>query len=116
MKLRVPLELTLACASLIALQGYAQTDSGRPRLQKQGTATQLIVDGKPFLAIAGELGNNTATSMENMQPIWSKLLAGNLNSVLAAVPGRRPPVPVPDLARVAGSSAPLPAPPPALPA
>ena len=29
-----------------------------PRLQKQGSATQLIVDGKPFLALAGELANN----------------------------------------------------------
>ena len=53
--------------------------------RKQGTATQLIVDGKPFLALTGELGNNTATSLENMQPIWSRLVAGNLNSVLAAV-------------------------------
>src|ERR1019366_458066 len=85
MKLRVPLELTLACASLIALQGYAQTDSGRPRLQKQGTATQLIVDGKPFLAVAGELGNNTATSLENMQAVWPRLVTGNLNCVLAAI-------------------------------
>jgi beta-galactosidase GanA len=45
----------------------------------------LIVDGKPFLAVTGEMGNNTATSLENMQPIWSKLVAGNLNCVLAAV-------------------------------
>jgi beta-galactosidase GanA len=45
----------------------------------------LIVDGKPFLALAGELGNNTATSLENMQPIWQRLVAGNLNCVLAAV-------------------------------
>jgi beta-galactosidase GanA len=44
-----------------------------------------MVDGKPFLALSGELGNNTASSLENMQPIWSRLLAGNLNSVLAAV-------------------------------
>jgi beta-galactosidase GanA len=43
------------------------------------------VDGAPFLAVTGELGNNTATSLENMQPIWSKLVAGNLNCVLAAV-------------------------------
>jgi hypothetical protein len=54
-------------------------------LQKQGAATQLIVDGKPFLALAGELGNNTATSLENMQPIWSRLVSGNLNCVLVAV-------------------------------
>jgi beta-galactosidase GanA len=54
-------------------------------LQKQGTATQLIVDGKPFLALTGELGNNTATSLENMQPIWPRLVAGNMNCVLAAI-------------------------------
>ena len=64
---------------------YGQTASGIPHLQKQGTATQLIVDGDPFLAVTGELGNNTATSLENMQPIWPKLVAGNLNCVLAAV-------------------------------
>ena len=78
--------LTLACfASAIAVRTYGQTALTAPHLRQQGTATQLMVDGKPFLALSGELGNNTATSMENMQPIWSRLLAGNLNSVLAAV-------------------------------
>ncbi len=56
-----------------------------PHLRKQGTATQLIVDGKPFLALAGELGNNTATSLEYMKPVWPKLVDTKLNSVLAAV-------------------------------
>ena len=72
MKLRVPFKLTLACASLIALQAYAQTASEIPHLKKQGTATQLIVDGRPFLALAGELGNNTATSLENTGPMLAK--------------------------------------------
>src|SRR5271165_5987398 len=86
MKLRMFSCVALACcASAIAVQAYAQTASGVPHLEKQGTATQLIVDGKPFLALAGELGNNTASSLENMQPVWSKLVAGNLNCVLAAV-------------------------------
>jgi beta-galactosidase GanA len=85
MKLRVQFGSALACAALIAVPCYGQTASGIPHLQKQGTATQLIVDGAPFLAVSGELGNNTATSLENMQPIWSKLVAGNLNCVLAAV-------------------------------
>jgi hypothetical protein len=85
MKLRVPLQFTLGCAWLIALQAYAQTAGGLPHLQKQGTATQLMVDGKVFLALAGELGNNTATSLENMQPVWPRLVAGNLNCVLAAI-------------------------------
>ena len=78
--------IALACyASAMAVPAYAQTAVGIPHLEKQGSVTQLIVDGKPFLALAGELGNNTASSLENMQPIWSKLRAGNLNCVLAAV-------------------------------
>ena len=85
MKLRVQCTFALACATLIAVQCYGQTASDIPHLQKQGTATQLVVDGAPFLAVTGELGNNTATSLENMQPIWSRLVAGNLNCVLAAV-------------------------------
>jgi beta-galactosidase GanA len=54
-------------------------------LRKQGTATQLIVDGKPFLALAGELLNNSATSVEHMKPIWPKLAASKYNTVLAGV-------------------------------
>ena len=76
----------LAClVSAISVQAYGQTAAGIPHLRKQGTATQLVVDGKPFLALTGELGNNTASSLENMQPLWSRLVAGNLNCVLAAV-------------------------------
>ena len=56
-----------------------------PHLQKRGTTTQLIVDGKPFLVLGGELGNSTFTSLENMKPVWPKLKAMNLNTVLAPV-------------------------------
>jgi hypothetical protein len=54
-------------------------------LRKQGTATQLIVDGKPFLALAGELLNNSATSLEYMKPLWPKIVQSKLNTVLAGV-------------------------------
>jgi hypothetical protein len=54
-------------------------------LRKQGTATQLIVDGKPFLVLAGELTNNSATSVEYMKPVWAKLVEAEFNTVLATV-------------------------------
>jgi beta-galactosidase GanA len=85
MKSRVSIAFLTACAALTAVQCYGQTVSGIPHLQKQGSATQLIVDGKPFLALAGELGNNTATSLENMEPVWPKLVSGNLNCALVAI-------------------------------
>jgi hypothetical protein len=65
--------------------GSTTYDSRIPHLCKQGTATQLIVNGKPFLALAGELSNNGATSREYMKPIWSKLVEARLNTVLAGV-------------------------------
>jgi hypothetical protein len=63
----------------------AQTPAGTPHLARHGDATQLIVDGKPMLLLAGELGNNAATSLEAMEPIWPKLVATHLNTVLIAV-------------------------------
>lgn len=57
------------CAALIANQAFGQNASGIPRLQKQGSATQLIADGKPFLALAGELANS-ATRFPPERRIW----------------------------------------------
>jgi beta-galactosidase GanA len=56
-----------------------------PRLEKQGTATQLIVDGKPFLVLGAELNNSSASSLEYMRPLWPRIAAANLNTVLATV-------------------------------
>lgn len=56
-----------------------------PHLERRGDATQLIVDGKPFLALAGELYNNSATSLEYMNAVWPRLTSMHLNTVLAAV-------------------------------
>jgi hypothetical protein len=76
--------LTLGVAAVACLlpQG-AWADA--PSLRKQGTATQLIVNGKPHLIIGGELGNSSASSAEYMMPHWPKLKAMNLDTVLAPV-------------------------------
>ena len=86
MKMNVMSALGLmVCAAALSISSEAQTAAGTPHLQKQGTATQLVVDGKPFLALAGELTNNAATSLPMMEPIWPKLVAGNLNTVLVGI-------------------------------
>ena len=76
--------MALACAAQEAAAA-PQNAGGVPHLQRQGNATQLIVDGKPYLAMGGELSNNAATSLENMDTIWPKLVAGNLNTALIGV-------------------------------
>ena len=70
--------LTLAALLLAAPLG-AET----PHLERRGHATQLIVDGKPFLILGGELGNSTASNREAMKGVWPKLQAMHLNTVLA---------------------------------
>lgn len=56
-----------------------------PHLVKKGATTQFIVDGKPFIALCGELTNNAATSLEYMKPVWPALTKSNLNSVIAGI-------------------------------
>ena len=64
---------------------YGENANKIPHLTMQGNTVQLIVDGKPFIIRGGELGNSTFTSLENMSPVWGKLKALNLNTVLAPV-------------------------------
>src|SRR5262245_21301282 len=56
--------------------------SSLPHLRKQGAATQLIVDGKPFLVLGGELGNSSSSSLEYRRPVWPKLVALNAGTGL----------------------------------
>ena len=53
-----------------------------PHLETRGAATQLIVDGQPFLMLSGELHNSSSSSLEYMKPIWPQLKAMGLNSVV----------------------------------
>jgi beta-galactosidase GanA len=76
-------KLTFALLLLASQSLFSQNPL--PYLKKQGTTTQLIVEGKPFLILGGELGNSSATTPQYMQPIWAKLKALNLNTVLVPV-------------------------------
>lgn len=70
-------------AVLLALPAAALA-AELPHLRAQGTAQQLIVDGRPFLARGGELGNSTGEP-DFLRPSWPKLKALNLNTVVAPV-------------------------------
>ena len=72
----------LVAALLFSIQAGA---APIPRLETQGTARRLVVDGKPMLVLGGELGNSSASSQAYMAHYWPKLKAMNLNTVLAPV-------------------------------
>lgn len=56
-----------------------------PHMEHRGAATQLIVDGKPFLVLGGELRNSSSSSVSYMKPIWPRLAAMHFNTVLVPV-------------------------------
>jgi hypothetical protein len=58
------------------------TDGSLPHLAVQGTATQLIVDGQPFLMLGGELGNSTAADLQGLDTVFAHLQRMGLNTVL----------------------------------
>jgi beta-galactosidase GanA len=71
--------IALGCALPLAAQ------DAPPHLRTRGDAVQLVVDGRPFLVLGGELGNSSASSLAHAEPIWPRLAALNLNTVLVPV-------------------------------
>jgi beta-galactosidase GanA len=75
-----------SCNHPISTTDGAQTSVKRiPHLERQGTATRLVVEGNPFLMFCGELHNSTAGGFEYLRPVWEKMAKKNLNSVIATV-------------------------------
>ena len=56
-----------------------------PHLEKKGNIMQMIVQGKPFLILGGELHNSSTSGADYMRPIWGQMKRKHLNTVIAAV-------------------------------
>lgn len=82
MRIRLSLLSILLPCFLHGAAALRAQESGAPHLEKRGAATQLIVDGRPFLMLSGELHNSSSSSLEYMKPIWPKLGALGLNTVV----------------------------------
>ncbi|MEM2740086.1 MAG: DUF5597 domain-containing protein, partial [Candidatus Bathyarchaeia archaeon] len=60
-------------------------DGGIPHLRKCEGVKQLIVDGKPFIILGGEVHNSSSSSLAYMEPIWPRLVSLGLNTVLLPI-------------------------------
>ncbi|MCF3140727.1 DUF5597 domain-containing protein [Paenarthrobacter sp. AR 02] len=56
-----------------------------PTLERQSGHARLVVDGKPFLCIGGELHNSSSSDRGYMAQYWGKLAASKVNTVIATV-------------------------------
>ncbi|HEX2970063.1 MAG TPA: DUF5597 domain-containing protein [Bacteroidales bacterium] len=76
----------LSAGLLISCTGrnsiFNNSETSAPHLVKQGTATQLVTDGEPFLLLAGELHNSTCGGAQYMKTVWKKMSDANLNTVI----------------------------------
>jgi hypothetical protein len=85
MRHRIPY-ISIALFAL-AVTASAQTPAAAPipHLEKRGAATQLIVDGKPWLALAGETDNTASSDLAYMETAWPKIVKVNVNTVLVGI-------------------------------
>lgn len=76
----------LICCLLLAA-GCSLREAGRPlpHLEHRGCATQLVVDGRPYIILGGELWNSAASSPAYMEGVWEHLAEAGLNTVLTPV-------------------------------
>ena len=81
--IRKPLTFLLAAIGLATTLGASAQQI--PHLKKHGTATHLVVDGKPLLILGGELGNSTASDLKYLERQWPVLKTIGINTVLAPV-------------------------------
>ena len=77
--------LTCLTCYLPTLAATQTPKADLPHLEKRGDATQLIVGGRPFLILGGELHNSSSSSVEYMTPVWPRLTALHLNTALLPV-------------------------------
>jgi Domain of unknown function (DUF5597)/Beta-galactosidase len=70
---------------LLTLSPVLRSESPIPSLAQRGAATQLIVDGTPYLIRGGEVANTASSSLTYMDEVWPKMTRLNLNTVLVAV-------------------------------
>jgi hypothetical protein len=56
-----------------------------PHLRKTKTSSQLIVNGKPYLCLGGELHNSSLSNAEYMKTVWQNMGDMHVNTLLGSV-------------------------------
>jgi hypothetical protein len=72
----------LLALAVLAVSSAMAAAEPMPALRDTGSTKQLIVDGKPWISLAGEVHNSTASSSTYMAPVWARLSGLNLNTVV----------------------------------
>ena len=75
--------LTILVSLFLATLTTAEASAAAlPHLQRNGQATELMVDGAPYIVLGGELHNSSPSSPAYMAPIWDRLARNDLRTVI----------------------------------
>ncbi|HEX4268774.1 MAG TPA: DUF5597 domain-containing protein [Steroidobacteraceae bacterium] len=88
--MRIRLKKTVAAALTAAViqaaaMSHAAALASPPQIRYSGGAAQLLLDGKPFLMLGGELGNSSAGTAAQADAILPRLAAQHFNTVLMPI-------------------------------
>lgn len=77
--------ILLMGTSILKAQTSTNTEVPSRLVKNKNGSWQLIVNGKPFIMLAGELHNSSASTIEYLNSLWASLKTLNLNTVLAPI-------------------------------
>ena len=80
MKNRILFSCLTLPALVLSAGAQAQSSAMIPHLEKRGALTQLIVDGKPFIILGGQVNNPTGFP-DRMERAWPTFKALNANTI-----------------------------------
>src|ERR1017187_5153680 len=83
-RLRLSVLSSLAVAALIAVSAPQALAVGAPRLVKKDGRFALMVEGRPFLILGGQVHNSSACPNELPQ-VWQSMAAMHANTLAAPV-------------------------------
>ncbi|MFZ0630181.1 MAG: DUF5597 domain-containing protein [Acidobacteriaceae bacterium] len=78
-------QLSSACLGVLLAAAVAAVAQEMPAVRMENGASQFLVQGKPFLMLAGELGNSSAGTAAEADTILPRLAALHFNTVLMPV-------------------------------
>lgn len=72
---------------MVVTAGCADTPTATdiPHLEERDGMKKLIVDGRPFICVAGEVSNTASSDFETMKQTIQRLAQANLNTILTVV-------------------------------
>jgi hypothetical protein len=78
--------LTLILVSAVAFASLASAEApALPQIRHDGDAFRLIVNGKPFLILGGEVGNSATSTAPALAQIWPAVQKLHVNTLLTPV-------------------------------